>query len=177
MDPEPRVVSIWWMVVAILLAVLIVVVVVLSAFATHQVSVTRTQVDWYAYTVPGGPGTGGSGPFNYTILPDALFCAPSNALSYGRFAMTWSTIPTTSVPENVRLWTLYPPTPSHPIGVPTVLYQSYNVSQGGTSFVSAFPLPCGDAWILNVNATVPLSVTAVMTLTYNYTAEETESSL
>jgi hypothetical protein len=96
-------------------------------------------------------------------------CAPPDAVAVGVFTMVWTTSSGEAV-QQVRLWTLYPPNATDPLGVPVVLYEALNASSGGTSFLSSYPDPCSLLWNLNVASNQAVTVTAMATLTYNYTA-------
>jgi hypothetical protein len=116
-----------WRYAAIVLVVLVAVLLILRYALTH--AVTRTQVNWFRFSAPGGPRTAGS---NLTKIPPDTFCAPSNAVTVGLFSMTWSASNGTRVAD-VRLWT---PDPNLPFPNILLLYHGYNESSGGTSFES-----------------------------------------
>ncbi len=145
------------------LAVLIVVVASLWVLAAPQPSNAHTVVKWFTYEVTGGPGTS-----NRTNIPAGTFCAPTNATSVPVFILTWNTSTGGSVVDT-RLWALYPPDPSHPLGAPVVLYEGFNAPSGGTSFLASYPKPCGFGWTLDVNSTSSLVVAASIALVYNGT--------
>lgn len=150
---------------AIALALLLVIIGLSVGLLLPSKPLAPTIVSWSHYEVPGGPGLDN----NSTSIPGFHFCAPSGATSTGIFAMFWGT--STGHPvQKVRLWTLLPPNATHPLGVPVILYQGLNSSNGGTSFVSSYPFPCSDTWVLDVESTQPVLVFATATLTYNYTS-------
>ena len=154
-------VSSWWRVVAVVLLASLVVITILP-FALEKTSV-RTAVEWFRFSAPGGPGTAGT---NLTKIPPDTFCAPSGALSVGLFSMTWTASNGTRLAD-VRLWTL---DSNLPFPYVLFLYHGYNESSGGTSFESPYPIPCGNMWVLDDSSSVTVTVSAVMTLAYNYTA-------
>jgi hypothetical protein len=165
--PHPSTkVSGWWRVTTIILVVLLTVLGLSVVVLEHSASTTMTKVDWFSYEVTAGPGI----DTNVTTIRG--MCAPSDAITAGIFSMDWSTSTGKAV-QQVRLWTLYPPDPSHPLGTPVVLYEATNASTGGTSFVSSYPNPCSLPWNLNVASNQTATVTAIATLTYNYTASNT----
>jgi hypothetical protein len=176
-DPRAKMASIggtrppassWWRVSSIVLAILLVVVIVVPVILRTESASIQTRVEWFHYEVAGGPGAQNAtlGLRNYTTIPPNTFCAPSNDLSVGLFSMTWTASNGTRVAE-VRIWT---PDPNLPFPNLLFLYRGYNESSGGTSFESPYPIPCGNMWVLDDDSGVPVTITAVMTLTYNYTA-------
>ncbi len=162
-EPIPR----WWRVAAVVLVVLLIVVVVLPYALERRSVVIRTEVDWFHYSVVGEPNSD-----IVTPIDGALFCPPASAITEPVVSMVWATSPPTLV-NNTRLWTLLPPNATMPLGIPVVLYEGFNSSSGGTSFVSAFPFPCGYLWNLDSISPTVVTVSATFTLTYNYTAVET----
>ncbi len=157
----------WWRAAAVVLVVLLVVVVVLPYALERRSIVIRTEVDWFHYSVVGEPNSD-----IVTPIDGALFCPPANAITEPILSMVWTTSPSTVV-NNTRLWTLLPPNATLPEGRIVVLYEGFNLSSGGTSFVSAFPFPCGYLWNLDSISPTVVTVSATFTLTYNYTAIET----
>jgi hypothetical protein len=158
---KPRLVSAWWRTGAVIIVILVLILAIFPFAIQRQETVSA--VHWSRFLAPGGPGTEGS---NLTEIHSDTFCAPSNALSVGLFSMTWTASNGTRV-SDVRLWT---PDPNLPFPNILYLYHGYNESGGGTSFESPYPIPCGNMWVLDDDSTVPVTITAVMTLTYNYTA-------
>ena len=163
-EPLRAPVSPWWRVIAVVLAAALAVFGLSVAVFFPASSATLTKVEWSYYVIPGGPGVDN----NVTTIPGGHFCAPTDAVTDGIFSMIWNSSTGGSV-QQVRLWTLYPPTSSYPLGVPVVLYESVNNSSGGTSFLSLFPEPCSNTWFLNVESDQSVVVSATATLTYNYT--------
>lgn len=161
-------VSQWWRICSLLLVGVVIVAALLPIASSHESKVVRTQVDWFRYTVAGGPAAVKAG-LNATFVDGLKFCPPSDAINVPTVSLLWDTTPELQVVD-VRLWTLLPPTPSHPLGVPVVLYEGWNATSGGTSFTSAYPFPCDNNWILDDNSTSSVEISAVLTLTYNYTA-------
>lgn len=151
-----------WRYAAVVLAVLVVVLLILPWALAH--TVTRSQAEWFHFSVIEGPGAPlGS---NFTEIRPNTFCAPSDAVSVGLFSMTWTASGGIRVTD-VRLWT---PDPDLPFPNILYLYHGYNESSGGTSFESPYPVPCGNMWVLDVDSPVSVTISAVMTLAYNYTA-------
>jgi hypothetical protein len=160
---SPRLrVSPWWRILAVALsAVLLVIGLSVTVFEPPS-STTVTKVDWFGYEVTGGAGDVN----NYTEILG--MCAPPGSITVGIFSMVWASSMGRAV-QNLRLWTLLPPNSSYPEGVVDVLYESFNSSAGGTSFLSLYPNPCSLPWVLDVQADQPVTVTAIATLTFNYT--------
>lgn len=163
-SPRPGV-SPWWRVASIVLTVLVVILfVALTVFAPLS-ETTLTKVDWFRYEVTAGPGIDS----NSTTLHGIPFmCAPSNATTVAVFSMVWSTSNGRPV-ELVRIWTLENLTTT-PEGVTVNLYLGFNASSGGTSILATYPTPCWGVWVLAVSSNATVTVTAIATLTYNYTA-------
>lgn len=150
-----------WKVVSVVLAIALATTLTLW-LATSVTPASQTVTKWSRYET-------NSGVDNVTAIFPGTFCAPSGATSVPIFSMLWDTSNGQSA-ENVRLWTLYPPTPSHPLGQIVNLYSADNASHGGTSFESTYPAPCSYDWYIAVNASAPLAVSSLVTLTYNYTS-------
>lgn len=156
-----------WKLTAIvaLSALLVLSVVIILAY---QPSNGTTQVEWSSYTIDGGPNVSN----NYTIIIGGHFCVPADASGNGIFSMVWSDSNETAV-EHVRLVTILPPDPSNPSGVVLILYDVENSSSGGTSFSIHGPTPCDTAWIIDVESSVLVTVTAVTMLVYNVSIAHT----
>lgn len=130
--------------------------------ATSVAPTSQTVTKWFRYETD-------SGPTNGTSIFPSTFCAPSGATSVPIFSMIWATSNGQSA-ESVRLLVLYPPDPTHPEPHPVTFYESDNASHGGTSFESTYPAPCSYEQLISVNASAPLVVTSVVTISYNYTS-------
>jgi hypothetical protein len=159
-DRSPLKVSPWWRVAAIALVVLVIIVgLSVAAFETPAPKTlsTLTKVEWYNYQVTAGPGI----DTNVTAIRG--MCAPSGAVTVPIFSMVWNT--STGKPvQLVRIWTVEG-------GNPAVvnLYKAVNSSSGGTSFLSE-PYLCEGPWVLTAASNQTVTVNAIATLSYNYTA-------
>ncbi|HTT15447.1 MAG TPA: hypothetical protein VMG81_06715 [Thermoplasmata archaeon] len=131
----------------------------------YESSTQNTVVQWSSYTIEGGPSVSN----NSTIIIGSHFCVPADSSGSGIFSMIWSDTTGATV-KNVRLWTILPPTTSHPLGVFDLLYEGGNNSSGGTSFLIHGDTPCDTDWIIDVASNEFVTVTAVTTLTYNVTS-------
>jgi hypothetical protein len=157
-------VSPWWRILAVAL-VIVLVIVGLSVTVFLRASpgpASSTEVEWFSYEIPGGPGVSDNG----TNFRATEFCAPSNAITVPIFSLIWNTSTGKSI-QQVRLWTVLPVLPQGKI---VNLYEGTNSSGGGTSFLSTYPDPCGQVWSLDVESNTPVIVLAIATLTYNYTS-------
>jgi hypothetical protein len=154
----------WWKGATIALSILVVILLISVVILLRSPLTTMTKVEWSYYRVSGGPGVEN----NSTMIQGLHFCAPSDATSAGIFSMIWAASTGKSV-QQVRIWTLLPPSATYPLGVPVILYQGLNESSGGTSFVSSYPFPCGNSWTLDVESEQLVTVSVIASLTYNVT--------
>lgn len=147
----------WWRASTIVLVVLFVVVAVLATVATHQISRTQTAVQWHEYTIPGTPRA-----LNEAVTYGSPFCVPSDAVTVGLVSMDWWTYPSHNATSVVLFVS----------GGYThvTLYESTNSSYGGVTFNSTADV-CQYPWYIVFNSTTADLFTALITLTYNYTAE------
>jgi hypothetical protein len=127
---------------------------------------STTVVEWHHYRLDAG-----SAPdlWNATSIPGQTYCAPYGATTIGQFSMLWSTSSGFPLGE-ISLRAEFPPAPDYPDGYAVSLYLSANQSSGGTSFLSFDPEPCAYNWTLSAEASSPLTVNVVSSLTFNYTA-------
>ncbi|MGA8302590.1 MAG: hypothetical protein WB873_02680 [Thermoplasmata archaeon] len=151
-------VSPWWRIAAVILVVLLAVLALSVTVFEPPASKILTKVEWSSYEVSAGPGDTN----NVTTIRG--MCAPADAVTVGIFSMVWATSTGKAV-QQVRIWTVYPPNPAV-----VALYLAVNSSSGGTSFLSLYPEPCSLPWNLDVESNQTVTVAALATLTYNYTA-------
>ncbi len=162
-------VSAWWRAATIGLVILLVLIAVLT-FELRPLNTTKveTQVDWFHYQIASSPQAQANDS-NFTLIPQLTYCAPDGALTTGVFSMVWLTLNGAPV-RSVALWVVYPSGSGNSLIYGVNLYEGRNSSSGGTSFISAYPDPCGYDWLLQAASSQNVTVYAVATLTYNYTA-------
>lgn len=128
------------------------------------------MVAWSYYIVPSGPSD--TDNQNVTSIPPWHFCPLTTATTPALFSMVWVAAPVVDV-EQVRLWTLEPPSQAYPRGEFVLLYLATNASSGGTSFVTFIGGICELSWILDVESNVTVEVGATAALAYNVTTSST----
>jgi len=158
-----------WRTLAVALTVVLVVIASYEGYlSTRPASQeTLTKVDWSRFTIPAGPGPSANDS-NFTNYPELTFCAPSGATTVGLFSMVWSSSSGAAI-QSMVIFLILPPTTGHPLGLPEILYEGFNESNGGTSIISFYPNPCGYQWTIAAQSSFAVSVNGVITFTYNYT--------
>lgn len=157
---------------AIALLVVLIITIGIFVFAVHPRSEqeNRTVVAWSYYVVPSGPSD--TDNQNVTLISGWHFCPPTTAYTPAPFSMVWVAAPVIDV-EQVRLWTLEPPSQGSPRGQFVILYLATNASGGGTSFVTVIGGFCELNWILDVESNVTVQVGVTADLAFNVTTSST----
>jgi hypothetical protein len=159
-----------WRTLAVVLVVVLLVIASygLYQFLTPTTPETLTKVEWTHFILPAGPAASANRT-NYTTILPLTYCAPQGATTVGLFSLVWSSSSGAAI-QSMVIFLLTAPSAEHPLGSPDILYEGFNESYGGTSFLSFAPVPCTYPWTFGVESSFAVSVVGIMTLTYNYTA-------
>jgi hypothetical protein len=142
------------------LLVVVVSAILIFLLTVPLVSENTTEVQPFGFTIRSTPQYGG-----VVNVGDHQFCPPSGAANAAMVSFVWASKNGTLLSQfEVLVLQVNPPS-----NLDVQMYNVSNASQGGFSFVTQFPYPCGYTIAFEIGAPVPASASVNGFLTYNET--------